>query len=245
MQATMRKITALLEKDARDLCKNPTVLLCVVLPIGFLLLYTRLMGIDSADGELAGVITPFYLSCGLCFAAAISGAMAIIYAMAEEREKHTLRTLMLANVSAGQVVVSRVVLALVAVVAVDIVCFFLINGEKGTLGAYVAIGVLGSLPLIMLALLVGLASRDQMTAGLLGMPILIVAIAPMFSLYSEDIAQVVQWFPTGGMDTLVRLSAAGNLFTAEAVQPLLITLAWFVTALVIFALLFHRLSRDN
>lgn len=245
MEATLRKVSALLGKDFLDVTKNPTILLCVVMPIGLLLLYTRMMGGAGSDPEVENALVPFYLSCSLCFGAALSGAMTIIYAMAEEREKHTLRTLMLANVSAGHVLVSRVTLSLVIVALVDTVCYFLVQGEKGPLGAYLAIGVLGSLPLIVLALLVGLASRDQMTAGILGMPILIAAIAPVFGLYGEGVANVVKWFPTGGMDTLVQLSASGQLFTSEALQPLLITLAWLTMAVVLFALLFHRLARDN
>ena len=246
MQATMRKISALLAKDALDLFKNPTILICVLLPVVLVLLYTRLMGGSVGDDpELASMLAPFYLSCALCFSAAMAGSMSIVYAMAEEREKHTLRTLMLANVSAGQIMASRAVLAVAVIVVVDAACFFVIGGEKGSLAAYLAIGVLGSLPLVVLSLLVGLASRDQMTAGVASMPILLVAIAPVFSMYSEDVANVVQWLPTGGMDALVRLSVAGDLLTGEAVQPLLITLGWLAVSIAAFALLFRRLARDN
>lgn len=246
MQATLRKVGALCAKDFSDLFKNPTMLISVALPIVLVLVYTRLMGAEAGDDpELAAFLTPLYLSCALCFSAAMAGSMAVIYGMAEEREKHTLRTLMLANVSAGQVLASRAALAVAVVAVVDVVCFFLVDGQKGSLAAYLAIGVLGSLPLIVLSLLAGLVARDQMTAGVASMPILIVAIAPIFGVYSEGVANVVQWLPTGGMDALVRLSAAGELLTSDAIQPLAVTLGWLVVSVVAFALLFRRLSRDN
>lgn len=243
MQATMRKVSALLTKDFADAFKNPTMLLGIALPICLVLLYTSLLGTD--DPEITAFLTPFYLSCGLCLSAGATGSMIVVYGIAEEREKNTLRTLMLANVSAGQILASRAVLALALALAVDAVCFFLVGGEKGGLAAYLGVGLLGSLPLVVLGLLVGLASRDQMTAGMSSLPLLLVAMAPIFSMYSENVANVVKWLPTGGMDTLVRLSVEGNLFTSDALQPLLITLAWIAVSAVAFVALFRRLSRDN
>ena len=94
-------------------------------------------------------------------------------------------------------------------------------------------------------LLVGLVARDQMTAGVYSVPILIVALAPAFGMYSEGLAQVVRFFPIGGMYELVNLLLAGDLYTTEAIVPIVVTLAWIAVTAVAFVLLFKRLTRDN
>ena len=43
--------------------------------------------------------------------------MTVVYGIAAEKKKHTLRTLMLANVSAGEIVASRALVALGATLA--------------------------------------------------------------------------------------------------------------------------------
>lgn len=55
-------------------------------------------------------------------------SMVLIYGIAEEKEKHTLRTLMLANVSAGEVAISKGAVALASVVCVSTACFFIAGG---------------------------------------------------------------------------------------------------------------------
>ena len=55
-------------------------------------------------------------------------SMVLIYGIAEEKEKQTLRTLMLANVSASEVAISKGAVALVSVACVSTACFFIAGG---------------------------------------------------------------------------------------------------------------------
>lgn len=97
----------------------------------------------------------------------------------------------------------------------------------------------------MLSLVLGLAARDQMTAGLYAVPVILITLAPVFGAYGGEIAEIVQYSPTGGMNSLVELMMQGTLFTSDALIPLAITLAWTVACAVLFVALFKRLVRDN
>ena len=44
MQANLRKLGALIAKDAADLAKNPTMILCVLMPVGFAVFYRFFIG---------------------------------------------------------------------------------------------------------------------------------------------------------------------------------------------------------
>ena len=43
MQATMRKIGALCQKDFIDMFKNPSMLVCLIMPIGFAVLFRYML----------------------------------------------------------------------------------------------------------------------------------------------------------------------------------------------------------
>ena len=253
MNAAMRKTGALLAKDFADLFKNPTLLVVCLLPIAFMALYSFMIGDAAGGSDLTAeqqeavdpVISQFMLGSSLCMTLGMVCTMTVLYGIAEEKEKRTLRTLMLANVGASQVVASKAVVALVASTVVNAVCFFVAGGEPGMLGAYLALGVVGSLPVILFSLVLGLASRDQMTAGVYSVPVLLVALVPMFGMATETIEKASHWLPTGGVYDLIGLAMDGRLLSQDALAPLGVTLAWIVVGAVVFAALFKKLARDN
>lgn len=253
MNATMRKIQALVSKDFRDLVKNPTTLVVCLLPIAFMALYQFMIGdavndsgVQIAESSAAdSAINQFMLGSGLCITVGMVGTMTVLYGIAEEKEKHTLRTLMLANVSAMQMVISKCLVCLAAIVVVSVACFFICDGPLDLLGAYLALSVFGSLPVVLFSLVLGLASRDQMTAGVFSIPVLLLAMVPMFGMANEGIEKVAHYLPTGGIYDLIGQTLQGTLTFQDALAPILVTLAWIVAGVVVFALLFKKLARDN
>ena len=240
MEAALRKTGALLGKDLKDLVKNPTVLLGCLLPVGFIALYSQTMG--DASGEAADAARHQFLTMALFMTVGMTGCMTALYTIAEEKEKHTLRTLMLANVSAAQVIASRAVVSLTAIVVAQAACFAVLRAPIDLLAPYLLLGILSGLPVVMLSLVLGLASRDQMTAGVYSVPLILVAFLPMFAPLNETLAKATPYCPTGGAQELLNLAADGALFTADALQPLVVTLVWVAVGAAALALLY---ARDN
>lgn len=243
MEAALRKTSALLGKDMKDLVKNPTVLLGCLLPVGFIALYSQTMG--DASGEAADAARHQFLTMALFMTVGMTGCMTALYTIAEEKEKHTLRTLMLANVSAAQVIASRAVVSLAAIVVAQAACFAVLRAPIDLLAPYLLLGILSGLPIVMLSLVLGLAARDQMTAGVYSVPLILVAFLPMFAPLNETLAKATPYCPTGGAQELLNLAADGALFTADALQPLVVTLVWVAVGAAALALLYKRLARDN
>ena len=244
MEATLRKTGALLGKDLKDVVKNPTMLVCCLLPVGFMLFYKNAVG-GGMEGEQAEAFSSMLVSWSLLFTATMVASMATLNAIAEEKEKRTLRTLMLANVSAEQMLASRGLVTLLAIGVVDAACYLVIGQPPAGLPAFLAIGMAGSVPIVLLSLLLGLVARDQMSAGVLSMPILIAGIAPMFAQMVDGLSDIAPYLPTGGMNELGLLLARGELLSSDAIVPVATTLAWVAVAAVAFALLYRRLARDN
>ncbi len=253
MNAAMRKTGALLAKDIVDLFKNPTMLVVCLMPVAFMALYTFMIGDATSDAGITAeqqaaanpIIVQFMLGSSLCMTIGMVCTMTVLYGIAEEKEKRTLRTLMLANVGASQIVVAKSVVALVVSTAVNAICFFVAGGEPPMLGTYLVLGVLGSLPIILFSLVLGLACRDQMTAGVYSVPVLLLALVPMFGMSNEAIEKVGHYLPTGGIYDLMGMAIEGSMNFQDALVPLAVTAAWIVAGAVVFALLFKRLARDN
>ncbi|WP_242369233.1 ABC transporter permease [Adlercreutzia muris] len=257
MQANLRKLGALIAKDAADLAKNPTMILCVLMPVGFAVFYRFFIGDMGLAGSLrddgglgaspqvTSVVQYIVLSMSLCLSIGMGASVSLIYGLAEEKEKHTLRTLMLANVSAEQLMLAKGFVAFVLTIATELVCFAVSGAPWSLAGWYLLLGSVGAVPVILVSLVVGLASRDQMTAGLYSVPVLLLTMAPIFGSFSEGIRAVVRFAPTGGADELLRLIVSGSLTPAAAVAPLAVTAVWMVAAVVVFKLLYRRLLRDN
>ena len=253
MNATLRRISALAGKDLADLLKNPTMFVVLLMPIGFMLLFRFVTGDVAADTGLSGAdfvtvereIDTFLLESGLCMTVGMVISMVLIYGIAEEKEKHTLRTLMLANVGAGEIAVSKGAVALVAAIAVGAASFFAGGGDIALLPAYLALTVLGSAPVVLISLVLGLASRDQMTAGFFSVPVLLVCLVPTFAMMGGAIERAADFTPLGGVCTMLDLAASGNLFTADVLTPIAVTLAWTAAAAIAFVVLYQRLASDN
>ena len=84
-----------------------------------------------------------------------------------------------------------------------------------------------------------------MTAGVYSVPVLLVALVPMFGMANETIEKASHWLPTGGVYDLIGLAMDGRLLSQDALAPLGVTLAWIVVGAVVFAALFKKLARDN
>ena len=134
-------------------------------------------------------------------------------------------------------------LALTAIT--EAVCFLIIGAPARMLPAFLAIGIIGAIPIMLVSALLGLLSRDQMTSGLYAVPMLLVAIAPMFSMIGEEVSNVTRFLPTGGTDQLFKLLAEDRLLSMDALLPVAVTAVWIIVCTVAFGLLFRRLARDN
>ena len=244
MNAALRKIGALVIKDFFDLLKNPVSAICAIMPIGFMLLYRYGM-LSNLDADTATYFVQYLAGTAACMSAGMVGTMLILYTIAEEREKHTLRTLMLANVSAGQVLIAKAIVALAVIAIIDPICYLIVGADPSLLVPFLGIAVVGSLPIVLLSLLCGLFAREQMSAGLYSLPVIILALLPMMGMFNEGLEHVASFSPCGGTFDLIMLLLEGSLLTSQAIEPLMVTIAWTAITALLFFVLYKKVGPDN
>ena len=129
--------------------------------------------------------------------------------IAEEKEKHTLRVLMLSPASPIEVILGKSVLTVFFVLASSFISLVILDTFKGNISMLVIIILIGTLLCVVLGTIVGLLSQNIAQTSILGLPIFIIFImGPMLQemVKNEFIIKVVKLLPTNHvMEALQKL----------------------------------------
>lgn len=241
MQGTLRTTGALVVKCLEDTVKNLGLLVICILPVGFTVLYQAVLG-GAEDAR--HVMSWFVFPTMLTFATTMAPPTIALYTTALDREKGALRTLLLAGVSLKRLLLARGIASVLFTAAITAACFLCAGEPLHRLLPLVALGAAGATVITLLSLVPAVFARSQMDSSLYSVPILFVGLAPMFFQYSEALIPFTAFLPTGGMFALAQLLAQDALFSAEAVLPAVLTVAWIAVATIALTATLRRAPRD-
>ena len=191
---SIKKIGILFKLGLEDLTKNLNVFIYVLFPVLFALLYSNL---DTLTNNFT-----FSLCVLLNIAMVPIALMGTI--IAEEKEKNTLRTLMLNNVKAMEVLIAKALICLLFVVLDNILIYFLAGLPLANFLSYQLVGLFVGLAVIFFGAVVGLLAKNQMSAGLLSTPFMLILMAPIFMAMIDNkvISKISSFLPTDAMMTI-------------------------------------------
>ncbi len=242
MKRRLKVIAALFKKDCKDTLQNMNVMILVILPLVFGVLYTNIF-----SGMMEDMPTSFVLNMVTGMTLALIPTSFLATLVAEEKEKHTLRTLMLSGVTAAEFIASKILLTLMLLELLSIACFFITGSPVNLLLVYLLLVTIGSLGLLLIGAIIGLVCKDQMSTGVLSAPIsLILLLPPMLGSMSPFLAAIAQFTPIEWVMRLFNsLQEGGSLFSPLGVQGFLVLLAWVVLPALAFGLVYRRKRLDN
>ena len=165
------KVAALFRKDWKDTLKNGNCLLLCILPLGMSALYTFL----DFDGFQLDRL--FVLSIGLLMNLSLLPLSATSMMIAEEKEKHTLRTLMLSNVSAVEFLLSKALVIFLLMQAVNLGVYAMV-GRVVPLPYFLLVTTCAAPCGILLGALIGLVAKNQMSTGMFSAPLALLLMLP-------------------------------------------------------------------
>lgn len=242
---SIRATLVLAKRYAADIVFNPALLVSCLVPLTIIAMLWFFMSGNLENPEDARFFAAALFGYAILFEVVMVTTMVVVYAMAEEREKHQLRTLLLAGVRLDQIVVAHGIAA-IAITVVGAVISSLVAGMPALSVVLVAlVSVAGALPLILASLAVGLVTHNQMSAMTLDTPFVILGLLPMFTLVNESMVTLTPYLPSGGLYLLTQLALTGNLFTPEAILPAASTLAWTLIAAAALVLVTKRASHET
>ncbi len=243
MKLRMHTLAVLIKKDFRLMFTNKNMLIMILLAIGFAVLYQTIFG----DVKEAGMPSNFVLTlCELLNLSAIP-LTGLAMMVAEEKEKNTLRVLMLSDVSALEYIFSKIISVLVLMELITIVIFFITATQLSYLPMFLLVTTVTSISMLLFGSVVGLLSKDQMSTSTLSTPLMILfLIPPMFQNMNEVIDKIASIVPTTRMMAIINDAMNGmSILSQEHLLDFGIILAWILLGVVTFAMMYRKKGFDN
>lgn len=237
----LRKYKALLIKDLKLTYMNKSIVLLLLLPVMFSFVYASISkGSDtnSTSTTLLSMITQLGLM--------VIGSSVMAMAIAEEKEKKTLRTLMLSDVSAIEFLVSKLLVMLFLFITVMLICFYIIKADVNILPEYIVMLVLTTVSLLFLSSIVGMLAQSQQSAGVISTPIMFLSAIPMFSTMgtSQTFLTISKFMPTGPI--LFMLDGFSEVpIDYSSLLGYGSMIAWIIISLIGFSYFYKLKSIDN
>ena len=234
-------LKALFKKDCKSCFGNKNILITLLLPIFFAIVYNFLL---SDISELPGSYVLLLCSVMVLSILPLTALSAMI---AEEKEKHTLRSLMLAGVKGMEFVTSKGLVCLLILIIESILLYGVCGAGLSGFFGYFLIMLLASLAIICFGAVVGICSKDQMAAGTLGSPLMmLMLLPPIFGQFNDTVGKIAKLFPTTSLYTVYpSLEAGDSLFTGDNLHALAVCLVWIVAGIIIFQVIYRRNGIDD
>lgn len=221
------QVRIIFRKEVLDIRKNPNVIMMLLLPLALGFLYTFMFeGHPEEMASLIGIV----LLMNLTMCAMVTVAMLI----AEEKEKNTMRTLLLSGVKPASFLLGKLLFTLICSSIVNVIIFFMFKAPISMLLGFILLSLPLSLCMLLIGALIGLYSKNQMSTGVMGAPIgMIMLVAPLLAMINKNFATAASLTPSYQTLKLIENYMAGSLNFSN-LTPWLVLSVWTLLAYAAF-----------
>ena len=233
-----------MELKWRALCSKNFILM-PVFAIGFTFLM-KLLYSTLADGGLTEVARAAALNSGVLMNISMTGIYGVCGALAEEKEKHTLRVLMTSSVNGLEFFLGSVIPVMGMLVAVNGILVAVAGAHMSAAqwGVYLLVSLLSAVASTVIGMIFGIFSKSQINASTVTLPaILVFMLIPTLADFSEVLKRISDFLFTGIMQNVVTVIVKGE-GTPFGITEVLIIVAETVLALVCFLVAYKKNGYD-
>lgn len=240
MGFSILRVRALVKKEFKDLPKNINVSLMCLLPLLLVLLLANMQGNIPNQG-MSGLDL---LVLGLNMNLVIVSIFAVSMLIAEEKEKNTMRTLMLSSVTPLEFLAGKGVVMFLFSFVTNIALFFVTGMEVKYLGQYILLTVIVTLIMMLIGGIIGIIAKNQMSTSVIGMPVIFVFLLVPFLVQANERFEVIALLsPNYNLSLILEsiMSGEGYLFLS---YRSFVILAWLVLGTLAFIYTYKKKSLD-
>lgn len=181
MNFSIRKTKAIFIKELKEYYRNPSVILMLLLPLAFSLLYINIFRNISKG-------IPFVRSFCIDFNVVFSSIQLPTILICEEKDKKTLDVLILSSVSPFEFIVGKILPIIIISIVSNILVFLLLNLSSTYIIPFLLITIINSFSMIILGCIIALICENQMKVKLYSiLSLVIFFILPTSSLFTTII----------------------------------------------------------
>ena len=226
----MKNITAVFLKQIKETFRNKTIL------IQFLMFPVMVIIMENAI-KLENMPEHFFVKLFAVMFVGMAPLTCMSAIISEEKEKNTLRVLMMSNVKPFEYLIGVGAYVFIMCI-IGAVVFAVCGGYEGKdLLAFMVIMGAGILLSSLTGAVIGVFSKNQMSATSLTIPVMMIfSFLPMLSMFNENIEKVARITYSQQMSILI--NGIGN----SAIKPesIIIIAVNFVVASILFTLAFRK-----
>ncbi|MEK3991993.1 ABC transporter permease [Robertmurraya sp. FSL R5-0851] len=235
MTFSFKRVNAIFIKDWKDLQRNSYVIFTLAIPLVFAAWLGRM-------GEENTVFSTYPINLSLIIAGAfIQAAM-----VAEEKEKNTLRGLLLSPASTAEIFVGKSTLSAVMSIVVIIGSIFLSDYKVPSPPLFIVSVLLGLVFYLATGTILGLLSRTVMETSIIGMPVLVIfGMGSMFKSMVENktLLTIIDYLPNEQLNAIWFGLSSGEGFNG-IIENLLVLLVWVTISIVITIVIYRKRRID-
>ena len=226
----MKNIAVIFGKQLSDTLRNKTILIqFLMFPVLVIIMENAVKIEDMPEHFFAKLFAVMFVGMAplTCMSAIIS----------EEKEKNTLRVLLMSNVKPGEYLIGTGAYVFV-MCAAGMAVFAAVGGYSGMeLVRFIAVMSAGIILSELTGAVIGLFSRNQMTATSISVPIMmVIAFLPMLSMFNDTIKSVARVTYSQQISELI--SDIGNSpASAESIAVIAVN---FALAVILFITAYRK-----
>ncbi|WP_406543036.1 ABC transporter permease [Clostridium ljungdahlii] len=244
MEFSMRRVNALFSKELKELPKNINVLFMAALPVIFCAIYLKIFRnvMNSQEGKI--YILNTILNMNLVMVATLIMAMLI----AEEKEKNTLKTLMLTSLSPAEFLIGKALITIFISVIVNIAIFFMLKIQMQYLLMYFIITIVVLISMVEIGAVIGIVSKNQMATGTIGTPLcMFLFMIPLLSGLNKTFYKIATLLPNYNSMIILKKVFDGKNILEGSGYNIFVIFAWIVGSSLVFVYVYNRngISSDS
>lgn len=235
MNFSMRRVNAIFQKDFKDVSRNYAVSMSALMPLILAFIYGRF-------GDIS--IEAHYMVINLTFV--VVGTFLQCCLIAEEKEKNTLRGLMLSPASTMEILSGKSLLSFISTIAIIVVSAYLTGYQPENTLVILFVILLSSFFYIGLGTVLGLFTKSVMEASVIAMPFMFIfGFSSMVIVFADKypILKVLNYTPN---EQLIKIAVAvenggalGEIWFSVGIIAL-----WVVGIFGLAAFVFTKRKRD-
>lgn len=236
MNFSLRRVNAIFQKDFKDVSRNSAVSVTALMPLIMAFVLGK-MGKDiTIDAHymvinLTMVIIAAFLQCCL---------------IADEKEKNTLRGLMLSPASTMEILGGKSLLSFLATIITVVIGAYLTGYQPENLFLIAVAIILSSFFFIGLGTLLGLLAKSYVEASVIVLPfMLIFGFGSMFTMFADKypILKMMDYLPSMQLMEIALKVESGAGF-ADLWSHFVVIVVWVVLIFILSAVVFNKRIKD-
>lgn len=240
MKSSIRKIKALVKKEFIDFTRNNNVSIISLLPLILVIIFGTISK-NNEDFPLAGFSL---LSLGINMNLVFVSSFAMSMMIAEEKEKMTLRTLMLSSVKPLEFLISKAIIVFIISFFTNSAIYIFTGLSMNYFLLYVIISIPLAWIMMLIGACIGMIAKNQMATSFYGMPVILVfMLFPLFGSINSFLEYIVNLLPNQVVFNLLeqRINLIEYSFPWSEVLTLIV---WFGLSTLLFIYTFNKRKID-